>query len=52
MATSENESDIVKILLDKRANKYAQNNNGKTARDIAVDKGFIAIVEMLDKDEI
>lgn len=31
--------NVVKLLLEKGANFYLKNKNGKTARDIAFDKG-------------
>lgn len=49
MAVLANNPEMVKMLLDRGANKDAQTLYGKTPRALAVEKGFKGIIEILDK---
>lgn len=43
--------DIVEYLLSKGPNLNLRNNQGQTAADIALEKGYTRILEMLKKSD-
>jgi ankyrin repeat protein len=42
-------TDIVEYLLLKQPNQNLRNNQGQTAADIAIEKGYTRILEMIKK---
>lgn len=49
IAVAEGNQEGVKLLLAAGADRKARTTNGKTALDVARDRGFTAIAEMLEK---
>ena len=47
LATLRGEADTVKILLEKGADVNIRGNSGKTALDIAEEKGYVEIIRMI-----
>lgn len=53
VAAASNDSDMVKLLVQKAATKAgATNRDGKTALDLAVEKGFGGVVDQLAKETV
>lgn len=51
LATIINQEEVVKLLLEKNADVYLTNNENKTAKEIAIEKGFNNIVELITQKE-
>jgi hypothetical protein len=47
--TAEGNEDIVRMLLEKKADTAAKTNDGRTALDLARARGLPAIAELLEK---